>query len=99
MTREQLKQLEADLWSAAVAKVRRAVSFLRRYAVVRQAAWKNPAELKQVYHNADLYGRRTIFNIAGNKYRLIARVNYAAQRVYVLYVLTHAQYDKGDWKA
>jgi len=69
------------------------------YAVVRQAAWKTPAEMKQVYRNADLYGRRTIFNIAGNKYRLIARLNYATQRIYVLYVLTHAQYDKGDWKA
>jgi len=39
------------------------------YGVVRKANWKNPAELKQVYHNADLVGRRTVFNIAGNKYR------------------------------
>src|SRR5216684_4361010 len=46
------------------------------YGVVRKANWKTPAELKQVYHNADLVGRRTVFNIAGNKYRLIARVNY-----------------------
>ena len=43
------------------------------YAVVRKADWKTPAELKQVYSNADLVGRRTVFNIAGNKYRLIAR--------------------------
>jgi len=40
-----------------------------------------------------------IFNIVGNKYQLIARVNYRTQRVFVLYVLTHGQYDKGDWKA
>jgi mRNA interferase HigB len=45
------------------------------YAVVRGANWKTPADLKQVYHNADLVGRRTVFNIAGNKYRLIARAN------------------------
>jgi len=63
--------------------------------VVRKANWKNPAELKQVYRNADLAGRRTVFNIAGNKYRLIARVNYQSQRVFVLYLLTHAEYDKG----
>jgi mRNA interferase HigB len=44
------------------------------YGVVRKENWKNPAELKQVYHSADLVGRRTVFNIAGNKYRLIARV-------------------------
>ena len=68
------------------------------YAVVRRAAWKTPAEMKAVYHNADLVGRRTVFNIAGNKYRLIARLNYLTQRVFVLYILTHAEYDRGDWK-
>jgi mRNA interferase HigB len=68
------------------------------YAVVRNADWTTPAAMKQVYPNADIYGRRTIFNIAGNKYRLIARLNYRTQRVFVLYLLTHAQYDKGDWK-
>jgi mRNA interferase HigB len=68
------------------------------YAVVRKATWKTPAEMKAVYHNADLVGRRTIFNIAGNKYRLIARVNSQTQRVFVLYILTHLEYDRGDWK-
>lgn len=68
------------------------------YAVVRKATWKTPAEMKAVYPNADLVGRRTIFNIAGNKYRLVARVNYRTQRVFVLYILTHADYDRGDWK-
>ncbi len=68
------------------------------YAVVRKATWKTPAEMKQVYRNADLVGRRTVFNIAGNEYRLIARVNYRTQRVFVLYILTHAEYDRGDWK-
>lgn len=68
------------------------------YAVVRKATWETPAEMKAVYHNADLVGRRTVFNIAGNKYRLIARVNYQAQRVFVLHILTHAEYDRGDWK-
>ena len=41
---------------------------------------------------------RTVFNIHGNDYRLIARVNYSTKRVFVLHILTHAQYDKGDWK-
>ena len=68
------------------------------YAVVRRANRKTPAEMKQVYHNADLVGRRTVFNIAGNKYRLIARVNYQTQRIFVLYILSHAEYERGDWK-
>ena len=68
------------------------------YTVVRRANWRTPAEMKQVYSNADLVGRRTVFNIAGNKYRLIARVNYQSQRVFVLYILTHTEYHRGDWK-
>jgi mRNA interferase HigB len=68
------------------------------YAVVRKADSKTPSELRQVYGNADFVGRRTVFNIAGNKYRLIARVNYRTQRVFVLNILTSAEYDKGTWK-
>jgi mRNA interferase HigB len=68
------------------------------YGVVRRATWQTPVELKQIYHNADLVGRRTVFNIAGNKYRLIARVNYQTQRVFVLHILTHAEYDRGGWR-
>jgi mRNA interferase HigB len=68
------------------------------YAVVQKAKWTTPMEMKQVYSNADLVGRRTVFNIAGNKYRLIARVNYISQTVFVLHVLTHSDYDKGAWK-
>jgi mRNA interferase HigB len=69
------------------------------YGVVRKANWTTPLEMKQVYGNADLVGRRTVFNIAGNKYRLIARVNYVSQTVFVLHVLTHSDYDKGGWKS
>lgn len=68
------------------------------YGVVRKAKWATPIEMKQVYGNADLVGRRTVFNIAGNRYRLIARVNYISQTVFVLHVLTHSDHDKGAWK-
>jgi mRNA interferase HigB len=69
------------------------------YSVVRAATWTTPAEMKAIYRNADLVGRRTVFNIAGNKYRLIARVNYRSQRVFVLFLLTHAEYERGLWKS
>ena len=68
------------------------------FATVRSATWETTADLRQIYNHADFVGRRTIFNIAGNKYRLIARVNYVAQRVFVLYIMTHAEYEKGAWK-
>ena len=66
------------------------------YAVLRQATWKTPAEMKQVYHSADIYGRRTIFNIAGNKYRLVVRVNYPYRIVYIRFIGTHREYDAID---
>ena len=69
------------------------------YGVVRKANWTTPIEMKQVYGNADLVGPKTVFNFAGNKYRLIARVNYVSQTVFVLHVLTHSDYDKGAWKS
>ena len=58
----------------------------------------SPAELRLVYPNVDLVGRRTKFSISGTKYRLIARVNYRTQRVFVLHLLTPAEYDKEAWK-
>src|ERR1700675_3264334 len=68
------------------------------YGVVRKAKWTTPIEMKQVYAHADLVRRRTVFHIAGNKYRLIARVNYVSQTVFVLHMLTHSDYDEGAWK-
>jgi mRNA interferase HigB len=65
---------------------------------VSHASWKNIFEVRKSFNSVDIYKRRTIFDIGGNKYRLIARVNFKKQVVYVLYVLTHAEYDKGDWK-
>jgi mRNA interferase HigB len=44
------------------------------------------------------WGRARFFNIKGNDYRLITRISYTRQRVYVRDVLTHAEYDKGKWK-
>jgi mRNA interferase HigB len=67
--------------------------------VVRKAKWTTPIEMKQMYANADLVGRRTVFHIAGNQYRLIARVNYVSQTVFVLHMLTHSDYHKGTWKS
>jgi len=88
---------------------RRIVEFVRKhptakpsleqwYQVVKQAKWKSLAEVKQVYAHADLVGRRTVFNIAGNTFRLVARINYRIQTVYILAILTHAEYSKRKWE-
>jgi mRNA interferase HigB len=64
-----------------------------------RADWKNPAEVKTAYRSASIVGKdRVVFNIAGNKYRLVVRVNYAYRVVYVRFVGTHRQYDRIDVK-
>lgn len=63
------------------------------------AAWRNFAELKQTFPSADApFKNRTIFNIKGKKYRLIAQVAYQLGVVNVMWVGTHAEYDKIDIK-
>jgi mRNA interferase HigB len=68
------------------------------FIVTRKAKWQNFAQVREDFGSADQVGRRTVFNIAGNRYRLVARVNYRMQRVYVLHIMKHEQYDKGEWK-
>ena len=68
------------------------------YRVAKEADWSNLAEVREVYPHADPVGRYTVFNIHGNRYRLIARVNYEYRRIYIRHIMTHKEYDKGDWK-
>jgi mRNA interferase HigB len=65
---------------------------------MKSAKYQSFSELKQAFRSADVYKEQTIFDIGGNKYRLIAGLRYAIQTVYIQCVLTHEYYDKGDWK-
>lgn len=65
---------------------------------IKLSAWRNPAELKGTVGSADFVGDKTVFNLGGNKDRLIAYVHYKAQIVYVKHILTHEEYNEGDWK-
>ena len=68
------------------------------YKVANRASWQNLAQTRRDFPHADLVGECTVFNIGGNKYRLIAVIRYQAQRVYIIRVLTHKEYDGGKWK-
>jgi mRNA interferase HigB len=68
------------------------------YQAVRQDEWRNFADVRSRFPHADLVGALTVFNIGGNKYRLIAAIHYNRGKVYVRHVLTHAAYSRGDWK-
>jgi mRNA interferase HigB len=57
--------------------------------------WSNPNEIKKMYRSASFIGdEKVVFNIAGNKYRLIVSINYYAKIVFVKFIGTHKQYDK-----
>lgn len=61
------------------------------------AAWKTPQDIKELYASASICGNnRVVFNIGGNKYRLVVEVQYVAGIVWVKFVGAHAQYDKID---
>ena len=66
------------------------------------AAWNDLQDVRRIYPHADGVrtgrGTLTVFNICGNKYRLIVRMRYDWQLINVRAVLTHSQYDRGSWK-
>jgi mRNA interferase HigB len=78
-------------------------SLLAFLTIVRNARWRSHQELRKTYPHADAVtvasGRVvTIFNIGGNKYRLVTAVHYNTQRLFVLRFLTHAEYTRNRWK-
>jgi mRNA interferase HigB len=68
------------------------------FRITKKALWQNLADVRKTFATADTVEKWTIFNIKGNKYRLIAEINYRFRRVYIRHVLTHAQYDQEKWK-
>lgn len=65
------------------------------YQEARLADWSTPHQIKARYRNASvLGGNRVVFNIAGNKYRLIVKFNYPYRIGYIRFIGTHAEYDR-----
>lgn len=67
------------------------------YQQVRKADWATPADVKRDLGTASiLKDGRVVFNVAGNKYRIVAWINYPYRVVYIRFVGTHRQYDRVD---
>lgn len=63
----------------------------------KQAKWTSPAEIKRQYRNASLLrNNRVVFNIGGNKYRLVIKINYPTQTVFIRFIGTHKEYSEID---
>lgn len=67
------------------------------YDEANKAFWNAPKDIKKDYPSASfLADNKVVFNIKGNKYRLIVKINYAYKMVWIRFIGTHAQYDKTD---
>ena len=73
-------------------------AFARWESVVNSARWRNFADLKATFNTADYVSGDTVFDVGGNKYRIITVIQYEASIVIVKYALTHEEYDRGGWK-
>lgn len=67
------------------------------HAEARQAQWKDPQDILDDYSTADILpNNRVVFNIKGNKYRLVVKIHYNTGIVYIRFIGTHAEYDRID---
>lgn len=68
---------------------------LKRWeAAVQTAIWTTPSDVKQTYGSASFVGKKTIFNIGGNKWRLLCHILYEEETVVIVQIVTHKEYDK-----
>jgi mRNA interferase HigB len=70
----------------------------RWYRIAKRATWTTFAEVKQTFGAADFVAPYVVFDIGGNKYRLIAEINFRRKVLFVRHVLTHKEYDREAWK-
>jgi len=68
------------------------------HQVAVATTWTNLNDVRKAYPTSDAVGNKTVFNIKGNNYRLITAIHYNTGIIYIRELLTHAEYDKGDWK-
>jgi mRNA interferase HigB len=96
-----IKPATVRSWAAIHADA--AAALERWMTLIEDAEWRNLTEMRAAIASADEVavrsGRRVVvFNVGGNKYRLIAAVHCNRQIVYALHFMTHAEYDKDKWK-
>ena len=62
----------------------------------KNASWQSPHDVRRHYSSVSFVGNRAVFNIHGNKYRLVVLVNYRIQQIFIKFIGTHKQYDEID---
>jgi mRNA interferase HigB len=73
-------------------------SLRRLHTLLHSTDFGSFADLRETFPSVDRVEDLTVFNIGGNKYRLIASIHYNRRKIYIRHVLTHSEYDRGAWK-
>jgi mRNA interferase HigB len=68
------------------------------YKIVKKEKFKSFDHLRHFFPKADKVDKLTVFDIGGNKFRLIAAIHYNRQKMYIRSILTHREYNEGKWK-
>jgi mRNA interferase HigB len=89
------KPILVDFWTQHPAAKSPLTSW---YRIMQKAVFTDFNDLRAMFPSADYVGGLTVFNIGGNKYRLIASIHYNRHKIYIRAVLTHEEYDQGGWK-
>lgn len=89
------KRRLAEFWSKHPASEK---SLRIWYGVCKKTQFRNFAELKRAFRTVDKVGKFTVFDIGGNKWRLITVIHHSTGKIYIRAVLTHSEYDQDHWK-
>ena len=68
------------------------------FKIARASPYRTFHEIKRTFPKADKVGDKVVFDVGGNKYRLVAVIHFNRLKIYVRCVLTHHEYDKGGWE-
>ncbi len=69
------------------------------YRVATRATWANFADVRQSFNTVDFVAPYVVFDIGGNKYRLVAEINFSRKMLFIRTIMTHQEYDRGAWKS
>ncbi len=97
------KKLQA-FYEAKAGREQHAKAFEAWFKLTRKAAWRNFQDAKALFGRTDVttgtasHRTATIFDIGGNKFRIVTLIDYARQTVFITHVMDHKEYDKNNWK-
>jgi mRNA interferase HigB len=94
-----MRVISKSAWRSAVANDPLLLGRISEWhKVASHATWRNLVDVRRVYPHADFVDPYTVFNIKGNTYRLVVKIEYRWQIIFVKNILTHAEYSRGHWK-